>query len=590
MPTPEYHPRKRFFRVLTFFLGVVIHVYIWDIFLFRNPLLRWYVQRSAVARWAGMAREFRKLALELGGIHIKLGQFISSRADIVPDVVRHELADLQDEVPAAPFEEVYERILTELGRPIEDVFAEFETNVVAAASLGQVYFGKLYDGREVAIKVQRLNIDEIIEIDLSAITWVVKLIKDYRPIRRRADLMGLLEEFARVLRLELDYTQEARNAAIFRTNFANTPGVYVPEPVPELTTHRLLVIERIYGIKLNNLKGIEAAGISRLELAERLNSTYLKQFFLDGFFHADPHPGNLFVRVEPELPISAYTNGHSDNKLMIGGSIFGSEGENKPGQQSKRNGTPFTLIFIDFGMVGYLTAKTMEHLREGVIGLATNDADRIVRAMVKANMLLPGADLRPITQAVQVMMRYSYDRTVRELNNIDVEAIFDETKELVYELPFQLPQDLLYLGRAMSMVGGLATALEPDINLFESLRPFTRDMVARQQREADWVAQVQKEFTEIGQILVTLPRQMDAYYKAANRGELQTITDMSRLERGMRRVERSTDRLTGGMLATGLFIGGVQLRALGRDKDADRAWWAAVFALLWSMWPRGERR
>jgi predicted unusual protein kinase regulating ubiquinone biosynthesis (AarF/ABC1/UbiB family) len=173
---------------------------------------------------------------------------------------------------------------------------------------------------------------------------------------------------------------------------------------------------------------------------------------------------------------------------------------------------------------------------------------------------------------------------------MDIEAIFDETQDLVYDLPFQLPQDLLYLGRAMSMVGGLATEIEPNINLFESLRPFAREMLDKERTNGDWLSFVQTELRELGQIALTLPRQMDAYYKAANRGELQTRTDFGRLERGMRRVERSTDRLTGGLLATGLFLGGVQLRTRGMNEEARKAWWAAAAAVLWSFWPRGGER
>lgn len=177
----EFNPRQRFFRVTTFFLKVILHIYFWDVFVSRVGLLRWYAQRTATKRWSRLAAQFRLLALELGGIHIKLGQFLSARADIVPDTVRKELAGLQDEVPAAPFEEVRERIVAELGRPIEEVFARFDPQAVAAASLGQVYFGQLYNGREVAIKVQRLHIEEIIEVDLSALNWVIRLIKDIKP-------------------------------------------------------------------------------------------------------------------------------------------------------------------------------------------------------------------------------------------------------------------------------------------------------------------------------------------------------------------------------------------------------------------------
>jgi predicted unusual protein kinase regulating ubiquinone biosynthesis (AarF/ABC1/UbiB family) len=589
---PEFNPRRRFLRVSAFFFGVVAHIYFWDVFLARFALLRWFVRRSATRRWVRMARRFRVLALELGGMQIKLGQFLSSRADVVPEPVRRELAGLQDEVPPAPAGHVLEVIIEELGAPPSELFLRFDQEAVAAASLGQVHFATLHDGREVAIKVQRPYIEQIIEVDLSAVTWVIRLIKGYPPIRRRADLEALLAEFAKVLVQELDYLQEAQNAAIFRENFAGVAGIAVPEPIPDCSSKRVLVMERISGIKINDFRTLEALGVSRVELAARLNNAYLKQFFIDGFFHADPHPGNLFVRVEPELPAVAYTNGAhppapgkaSSNGVMSDGHLFG---DAEAHQASP--GRPFTIIFVDFGMVGELPPQTMDVVREGVVGLATNDAERIVEALANLNMILPGADRRPIVQAVQIMLRHSFNRTMREMTSMDVEAIFEETRDIVYDLPFQIPQDLLYFGRALSMVAGLATEICPDINLFQELRPFARMLMDQNRANSNWPERLQRELRDLGQILITLPRQMDAYYKAANRGELSTRSDMTRLERGMRRVERSTDRLTGGMVATGLFLGGVQLRTRGMQKEADRAWMAAAATVLWALWPRGEK-
>lgn len=596
---PQFQPRKRFLQVSLFFLGVVAHIYFWDIFLARFSLLRWYVRRSAMGRWVAIARRFRGLALELGGMQIKLGQFLSSRADIVPEPVRRELAGLQDEVPPAPAGHVLEVIIEELGAPPSELFRAFDQEAVAAASLGQVHYATLHDGREVAVKVQRPYIEQIIEVDLSAVAWVVRLIKNYPPIRRRADLEALLAEFAKVLVQELDYVSEARNGATFRANFAGVQGIYVPEPLLELSTRRVLVMERISGIKINDIRTLEELGVSRVELAARLNNCYLKQFFIDGFFHADPHPGNLFVRVEPELPATTRpapsdvvrSNGHRPDQPIPGrngvlpdGHLFGDAEAHDAAP-----GRPFTLIFVDFGMVGRLPPQTMELVRGGVIGLATNDAERIVDALDRLNMILPGADKRPIVQAVQIMLRHSFNRTMREMTNVDVEAIFEETRDIVYDLPFQIPQDLLYFGRALSMVAGLATEICPDINLFHELRPFARMLMDQERSDGNWAERVQKELRELGQILLTLPRQMDAYYKAANRGELQTRSDLTRLERGMRRVERSTDRLAGGMVATGLFLGGVQLRTRGMLKESDRAWAAAAAAVIWALWPRGER-
>jgi predicted unusual protein kinase regulating ubiquinone biosynthesis (AarF/ABC1/UbiB family) len=558
-PVPR---RRRFLRVSWFFFRVIVHVFIFDILFNRYRLTRWYAQRTGIRRYQRIARDFRRLAVRMGGVLIKLGQFLSARADVLPAVITDELAGLQDEVPPAPLPYVLQTLITELRRPPADIFARFDPTPVAAASLGQVYYGELRDGRAVAVKIQRPRIDEIVEIDLSAVLWAVRIVKNYPLIRRRADLELLFEEFARVLREELDYEREAQHALRFRINFADTPGVYFPKPYPELSTRRVLIMERISGIKISDYAALERAGVDRTEVATRLNRAYLKQFFLDGFFHADPHPGNIFVRVEGPPP--PQTNGV------------------KPG-------APFTLILLDCGMVGYLPPTTMEIMRSGVIGLATNDPERIVDALDRLGMILPGADRRPIVQALQIVLRHTYARTQRELTNIDVEKLFDETEHLVRDLPFQIPQDLIYLGRAISLVSGIVTGLHPDINLFEETQPFAQAMLDRERKNGDWLEEIRREVTALSQVAATLPRQMDAYYKAANRGELQMRVDLSRLERGMKRVERATNRLSGGIIAAALFIGGVLLRINGFADEAFWSWAAAAGATLWTIWPRSER-
>ena len=586
---PAFNPRRRFVRVSAFFLGVVAHIYLWDIFLARFGLFRWYVRRTTTTRWVRIARRFRNLALELGGMQIKLGQFLSSRADIVPEAVRRELAGLQDEVPPAPAGHVLEVILEELGAVPNDLFLSFDQEAVAAASLGQVHFATLQDGREVAVKVQRPFIDRIIEVDLSAVAWVVRLIKGYPPIRRRADLEALLAEFGKVLVQELDYIQEARSGQRFRENFAEVQGIYIPEPIMQYTTRRVLVMERISGLKISDLRALEQVGVSRIELAARLNNCYLKQFFLDGFFHADPHPGNLFVRLEPELPPVYLEHSQAGGTTYRSGVLNNGHLVGDDEARAIAPGRPFTLIFVDFGMVGTLPSQTMDVIRRGVVGLATNDAERIVASLDQLNMILPGSDRRPIVQAVEILLRHSFNRTMREMTNLDVEMIFDETKDIIYDLPFQIPQDLLYFGRALSMVAGLSTEICPDINLFQELQPFARMLLDEERRKSDWPQQFQKELREMGQILLTLPRQMDNFYRSANRGELATRLDLSRVERGIRRIEQSSDRLAGGLMVTGLFLGGVQLRTRGLERESQQAWWAAALVLAWMLWPRGER-
>jgi predicted unusual protein kinase regulating ubiquinone biosynthesis (AarF/ABC1/UbiB family) len=554
--------RRRFLQVFLFFFGVITHIYFFDILGNRFWFSRWYVQNSGLARWRRIARNFRHLAIRLGGVLIKLGQFLSARADILPAAITDELAGLQDEVPPAPLPYVLKILLDEFGTPPDQVFQHFDPTPVAAASLGQVYYGSLQDGRAVAIKVQRPHIDEIVEIDLRAIQWAVRIIKNHPLIRKRANLEALFEEFARVLRQELDYIQEAQSAIRFRANFATTRGVAFPEPYPELTTRRVLVMERIYGFKLNDYAALEESGVDRAELADRINASFMKMFFLDGFFHADPHPGNLFVRVEGPPP---------------------------PQLNGARPGAPCTLVIIDCGMVGHLTHSTMEIVREGVIGVVTNDAARIVDTIDRLGMILPGADRAAIVRALEVVLRHTYNRSVRDMTNTDVEGIFDETEHLVRDMPFQIPQNLIYLGRSISLVSGVVTGLNPDINLFESARPFAEQMIARERTQRSWIDQVGQELTALSQIGVTLPRQMASYYKAANRGDLQMRVDFTRVERGMRRIEHATGRIAGGVIATGLFIGGVLLRLNGFATDAFWAWGAAALVTLWVIWPRNDR-
>src|SRR5262245_59117821 len=559
LPILRIHRRRRFLRISWWFLRAILHVFFFDILLGRWWITRWYPRRTGLARWQRMACSFRVLASAMGGVLIKLGQFLSSRTDILPAQITDELAGLQDEVPPAPLPYVLATIVAELGAPPDTLFTAFAPTPIAAASLGQVYYAVLRDGREVAIKVQRPRIDEIVDVDLRAVHWAVRIIKNYPAIKRRANLEDLFAEFERVLRQELDYVQEAHNAESMRENFAGVQGVYIPKTYSELTSRRVLVMERIGGIKISDVAALDRAGVDRAELAHRFYRAYLKQWFLDGTFHADPHPGNLFVRVEGPPPVRS--NG-------------------------VRPGAPCTLIFVDFGMVGRLSPRIKDALRENAIAIATNDAERFVESLDRAGIILPGADRRLIVQAAEVLFRHTYDRSIRELTNLDVEGIFGEVEHLVRDLPFQMPQDLIYLGRSVGMVAGMATTLDPDINLFETLRPFAQELIARDSRETDWVERARKELGALAQIAVTLPRQMDTYYKAANRGELRMRVDLSRLERGMRRVERATSRLAGAIIATGLFLGGVLLQINGFGAETRWIWAAAGLVILWTLWPR----
>jgi predicted unusual protein kinase regulating ubiquinone biosynthesis (AarF/ABC1/UbiB family) len=420
-------------RILWFGARVVLGFIWWDIVL-RRLLGNERVNRGALRRYVRLAREFRDLAVAMGGVLIKVGQFVSARVDVLPKAITDELADLQDEVPPEKFEDIRAAVETELGRPLDQAFASFDRDVEAAASLGQVHRARLRTGDEVVVKVQRPGISLIVATDLAAVRIVVGWIRRYGPIRRRADLMALLDEFSRILYQELDYVQEADNAEAFAANFSGDSGVYVPRVHRELSTRRVLVLEDVRAIKIGDLAALELAGINRAEVAARLFNAYLKQWFEDGFFHADPHPGNLFVR-----PTGA------DNE--------------RP--------RPFVLTFVDFGMTGRIAPSVRTQLREFLIGLATRDSRRIVRAEAALGFFLPGTDLAQIERVTEQVFARFYGMTTEEMVKLDkreLAAFMSQFRDLLFDLPFQVPQDYIYLVRAAGILSGMFSSLDPHIN------------------------------------------------------------------------------------------------------------------------------
>src|SRR6266705_2025558 len=239
---------------------------------------------------------FRRTAVKLGVLMIKLGQFLSSRADLLPERALEVLSSLQDEVPPAPFSHVVSVIETELGKPIEQIFSVLERKATAAASLGQVHKAVLAaSGEEVAVKVQRPNIDQLVRMDLNSLKFVIRVITRFVNTGTFIDLRGVYREFERTVYEEIDYITEAANCRRFQEMFKDDPTIYIPDVYDEYTTRRVLVLEWIDGIKINEYAALEAAGIDRLEVANRTVQAYFYQFFDEGFFHADPHPGNIFV-------------------------------------------------------------------------------------------------------------------------------------------------------------------------------------------------------------------------------------------------------------------------------------------------------
>ncbi|HEX21597.1 MAG TPA: AarF/ABC1/UbiB kinase family protein, partial [Actinobacteria bacterium] len=284
------------------------------------------------------AIKFRETAIEMGGVLIKLGQFFSARVDIMPDEYIQELAKLQDTVPPAPFEKVKEVIETDFKQPLEKIFKSFDTETLAAASLAQVYKAELKTGEKVAVKVLRPGIEELIDIDLATFAYLMEGVHRFTSFGNRTDIPMVVGEFIRTLGDELDFYREGINAVRFQRMFADDEFIHIPKIYPDYSSSHVLTLEAINGLKISNYKELESQGIDRHLVATEVFNSYLKQVLEEGFFHADPHPGNLFVMEGP------------------------------------------VVAFVDFGMVGEITPTMQKSLRAGIIGIAKKDAVVIVEA------------------------------------------------------------------------------------------------------------------------------------------------------------------------------------------------------------------
>lgn len=530
--------RNRYRRITWFFARIITGIIIWDLFLPRIGLRGWS-RRTRPDRLKHMAIAYRHLAVQMGGVLIKVGQFFSARVDVLPPEITDELSGLQDEVPPVEFSVIQQVAEMAYGCPLTEKFCEFDPQPMAAASLGQVHRARLHlpaelnpdnpenlsPWQDVVVKIQRPEIERIIQTDLAALKTVGHWLQRYRPIRQRADVPALLSEFSETLYQEIDYLNEGHNAETFQENFTDFVGVQVPRVVWSHTTRTTLTLEDVSGIKITDYEAITAAGISRPEVASRLLNTYLKQIFEDGFFHADPHPGNLFVHT---------LNGGKD----------------------------WTLTFVDFGMTGQIPERVHQGLREMLIGVGTQDAHRVVQSYRMLGILLPGANTDLIEKAsAQVFERY-WGKNMTELTQVDIGEIHEFAKEfrdLLYDLPFQVPRDLLYLARTVGILSGMCTGLDPNFNLWDHLAPFAKKLVAQELRlnSGQWL----EEIGNLVRLVIGIPRRFDQALERLERGDLSVRSP--ELARQLSKIEHSQRQLPWAFICGTLFLAGAIFYASG---------------------------
>ena len=372
----------------------------------------------------------REKLLKLGPTFIKIGQTLATRADLLPVEYIQELAKLQDEVPPFPTEQARAIIETELRAKIEDIFEGFEDVPIAAASLGQVHRAKLRTGQPVAIKVQRPGIHDQIGFDILVLRRIARRLERYPNLVRGVDWQGTLDEFHTTVQEEMDYEQETRNAETFRKNFARWKEIYVPQIYGVFSTKRLIVMEFIDGLKVTDTDQLTAAGKNPHEVVKLLARTYLKQLLEDGFFHADPHPGNLRVMADGRL------------------------------------------AFFDFGMVGRLSMKLQSNLINAFFHVVERDVHGLVEDMVRLGFieLSPEDETRfkPVIEGL--FNRYLGIR----LGDVNFKELMFDMAHVIYEFPFRIPASFTYIVRAVMTLEGIGTQVDPDFRFFEIARPYAK--------------------------------------------------------------------------------------------------------------------
>ncbi len=494
--------------------------------------LRRVAERTRPARMRRFARKFRALAVDLGGLMIKLGQFMSSRLDVLPPEITKELEDLQDEVPAVPFDAIRELAEAELGIPFDQVFAMIDETPIAAASLGQVYRATLtpHDAADVGfekavIKVQRPGIGAIIDVDLAALRKVGGWLSRVRLVSKRVDAPAVVEEFAQTSLEEIDYLQEAANSERFAANFADNDRVLVPTVAWERTTRKVLTLEDVTAIKITDTVGLRAAGIDPAEVAAGFAELMFDQLFYHGFFHADPHPGNLFV-----TPVPAGAEGHQ-----------------------------WALAFVDFGMMGEVPASLRATLRGLVIAAAARDGKGMVKAMQEVGVLLPSADTVELEKVMTTLFARFGGMGFAELRELDPKQFQDfavEFGDVVLSLPFQLPENFLLIVRAVSLTSGVSSSLFPAYNLWDTVEPYAEQLI--RDEGGNLAADLGRQALDNVGVLWRMPARVDAVLTQVEDGALPLSAP--RLEKAVARLDRTGRRQVSALLFGALLIAGAIVR------------------------------
>lgn len=470
---------------------------------------------------------------ELGTTFIKFGQILSTRADLLPPAYQAELARLQDHAPSIPIEVVRETIVREFGRPAEELFAEFDPQPLAVGSIGQAHVARLADGTEVVVKVRRPGVVEQVDEDLRILADLAQTADRRWEAATQIDLPGLVSEFGRTLRAELDFLAERTNAERFAAMFSGDMTMHIPRVFGDRSTTAVLTLERMHGLKINDRAGLEDAGIDRRLLAQHATDALLKMVFEERFFHADPHPGNFFICPDG------------------------------------------TIGLIDFGMVGVIDERTRDQLASFLVALSSQDSSRLVDAFLDLGVGGHGASRDALERDLERLMMDLYGRPLGEVR---LGPVIAEAQSIARNHRLRLPTNLALLLKTLAMAEALATELDPEFRLSEALEPYARRLLIRRHSPAEWARSVAQAGLEASQLGVELPQHLRRLLADLERGALEVSVRPTGLEPSLARMERLANRIVLGVIIAAFINGLAVLMSVYHPPGGGQLWTGIMFS------------
>jgi ubiquinone biosynthesis protein len=455
------------------------------------------------------AEEFVTALIELGPTFIKFGQALSTRADLLPPSYIDALSRLQDEIPPIPYEKIHTVLVTELGKDIPELFAAFDPQPIASASIGQVYAARLWTGEEVVVKVVRPGTEAMFEQDLEILTDMAEWATQHTPLGKMYNLPVLIEEFAHTVRAEFDYLSEARNVESFARNFKHDPAIYIPTVFWDHTTRHVITLERVSGLKINDLAGLDAAGIDRREVAENLMHFALRQIFEFGLYHADPHAGNFFVQPDASLAV------------------------------------------IDFGMVGRLN----QHLKRTFLGVAQaierKDTDILVDEMLSAGIVTHVPDRKALTRDIERLFERLAGVAIQDLS---AGKFLRDLFAIVWRNGLQLPGELVAMTRAITISEGTGTLLYPNFEMVSFAAPYVRRFWKAERSPASLGPRLTAAALDSFEMSLDLPRRFHRLLSQVERGQLEVNLNHQLLDDLIGKLQKMTNRMALAMILSAVII------------------------------------